>query len=121
MMSEFYGDLDSIESSSEENVPGDVARRRKKQKTAEKKRERRLRREDEQIIESILNTASIILNRYRDTEDPVLRHSLLIDKFIILIDVISGMSEVFIKQYNPRLKTKLQTLIKEMQTDFNQL
>ena len=45
------------------------------------------------IADSFLNTLSRTSRRYRNIKDPVLRHSMLLDKFLLLTDFLGGFVE----------------------------
>lgn len=92
-----------------------------KQKQRRRKEKRKRIKQDEMLIEAVLNSIDNILTRYRETDDPVLRHSMFVDKFMLLIEIASGMSEAFCKHYNPQVRKRLQSTIKDVQKDLKDL
>lgn len=65
-------------------------------KNAEKNAERKSLIYDKVIslgrIEMAVNIGKTILTRYSETRDPIIRHTLFLDKFQLLIDVMLGMA-----------------------------
>ena len=92
-----------------------------KNKIRERKNRKRRIKDEEKMIECALNSIRIILNRYKDIDDPVIRNSLLVDKFILMIDIFTGMTEVFTKQYSLELREKLQGVTKEVHEELKEL
>lgn len=71
---------------------------------------------NELMISLGLTTISNIMNRYSNIEDPVLRHSLVLDKFLLIIDVLSAMTKTHLlrETFPEELKTKFNEVEKQI-------
>src|SRR5579859_2759518 len=73
--------------------------------------------ETSKIILSMIGVANRTLSRYKQAQDPVLRHTLFVDKFCILLDLGLATLEAFteMEEYPIEVKLKLRELIGELQ------
>jgi hypothetical protein len=91
------------------------------QRRQRRKQKRKQIKEEEMMIGLAVNCAKVLFERYRNEEDPVLRHSLFIDKFQLLSDMLYGVSKTFLKRYDPELQREITNLVKDIRKDFSQL
>lgn len=68
-----------------------------------------------QDIEMGVNIAHSILSRYNDTKDPIIRYTLFLDKFMLILDALSGvvMSDFIFRQFDLERKDSDITHLKE--------
>jgi len=118
----FYEDDSSSDNEELVDAVDEQEERRRRERRKEKRKEKKRRiKQDEMAIEAVLNSVNNVLTRYRETDDPVLRHSMFIDKFMLLIEIVSGMSEAYSKCYNPQIRERLQSTITDVQKDLKDL
>ncbi|AYV76097.1 MAG: hypothetical protein Terrestrivirus4_145 [Terrestrivirus sp.] len=74
-------------------------------------------------IEVFVNGANLTTQRYRNIKDPQLRHSLVLDKFMLSLDfLLGGLQTVCDEDDLPEgLKPKIEKLIVESKSDLQEL
>lgn len=93
-------------------------REREEQERKEKEKKYRIK-----MIEAFIQTASITLNRYHNVRDPVIRYSLVLDKFCLLLEFLSGMalSYLEIEEVPSDLLLKAEKLIEGVHEEMQKL
>lgn len=86
----------------------------------EKKNEEKKTQEYHKRIETFVNIASNILTRYRNLNNPIMRHMMFIDKVYLLLDILIGTLES-IDDIPPQLKQKIDKLIIDTKKDLGDL
>lgn len=71
-------------------------------------------------MEIAVNVISNILSRYRNLNDPGMRHMMFVDKLYIVLDVMLGAFES-VDEVTPEVKQKIDKLIDETKKDLNDL
>ena len=79
------------------------------------------RKSKSRIISSIVNIAENVLSRQRKIGDPVLRHSLFLDKLLLMLDISMGILQEFSNEYPEELRGKIETLSISIQKDLSDL
>jgi hypothetical protein len=71
-------------------------------------------------IELLVNSLSNTLARYKNLNDPVLRHMMLIDKLYLTLDLVLGALET-IDDVPPLLKQKIDKLVGDTKGELTEL
>ena len=74
-----------------------------------------------QMLEIGVNIASAVLSGYREIDDPVLKHSLFIDKFNIMIHSLLAVMNYNIADMPVPLKLKIEKLTNDVTSDLKSL
>lgn len=87
---------------------------------------RRQQTEERARIEIVVEIVSKVMTRYKDIQDPVMRHTLFIDKFCCLLEVLTGYfeSDVTLRKNlgaSPEFIAKCRKLSLEVQQEMNSL
>lgn len=74
-------------------------------------------------IEMFVNTVSVMMERYRNIDDPQLKYSLIVDKFMITLDIMLGaLTSLYDNDtLPPSLREKITKFINETKGDLQNL
>jgi hypothetical protein len=75
------------------------------------------------LYEGFCNTINNMTRRYKSIPDPMLRHSLVLDKFLIFTDLMAGMMESKSENWNlpESLKIKMRCALENTRAELNSL
>jgi len=78
--------------------------REQREKLERKKAKKRANRETKMIIDGTLTTLERMFERNFKTDDPVIRHTLFLEKLYSMLDISFGFAEVAINKFNDGCK-----------------
>lgn len=76
---------------------------------------------DEEHVKMILSTLRRTIERYHTKKDPVIKYTLIIDKFHVVVDILISMMMTNLKETTPEIKDEINSLISILHDDLNSL